>query len=108
MVTPDVKTFSCMDAKEMVVLTGLRIDSKRRSIHCKTRTQFLRLFQAKTDNFSYNDSSFVVQKAKEGTGRVVMWKEFALIYSYTLECSFMGPTSGIYKDCHFTSEMLIV
>jgi hypothetical protein len=38
----------------------------------------------------------------------VMWKEFALIYSYTLECSFMGPTSGIYKDCHFTSEMLIV
>lgn len=35
-----------------------------------------------------------------------MWKEFNLINSFTLECSFCGPTSGIYKDCHFTIAML--
>lgn len=35
-----------------------------------------------------------------------MWKEFNLINSFTLECSFCGPTSGLYKDCHFTITML--
>lgn len=35
-----------------------------------------------------------------------MWREFSLINSFTLECSFCGPTSGIYKDCHFTIPML--
>jgi hypothetical protein len=35
-----------------------------------------------------------------------MWKEFNLINSFTLECSFCGPTSGLYKDCHFTISLL--
>jgi hypothetical protein len=35
-----------------------------------------------------------------------MWREFNLINSFTLECSFCGPTNGIYKDCHFTIPML--
>lgn len=35
-----------------------------------------------------------------------MWKEFNLINSFTLEASFCGPTSGLYKDCHFTSSIL--
>lgn len=35
-----------------------------------------------------------------------MWKEFNLINSFTLECSFCGPTSGVYKDCHFTITLL--
>lgn len=36
-----------------------------------------------------------------------MWKEFSLINSFTLECSFCGPTRGLYKDCHFTISMLL-
>lgn len=35
-----------------------------------------------------------------------MWKEFNLINSFTLECSFCGPTNGLYKDCHFTIALL--
>lgn len=35
-----------------------------------------------------------------------MWKEFNLINSFTLECSFCGPTNGLYKDCHFTITLL--
>ena len=35
-----------------------------------------------------------------------MWKEFNLINSFTLECSFCGPTNGLYKDCHFTISLL--
>ena len=35
-----------------------------------------------------------------------MWKDFNLINSFTLECSFCGPTNGLYKDCHFTLSIL--
>jgi hypothetical protein len=35
-----------------------------------------------------------------------MWKEFNLINSFTLESSFCGPTTGLYKDCHFTIQHL--
>lgn len=35
-----------------------------------------------------------------------MWKEFSLINSFTLECTFCGPSSGLYKDCHFTTTLL--
>ena len=49
----------------------------------------------------------MIHKAKEATARVVMWKEFSLINSFTCECSFCGPTKGLYKDCHFTISMLL-
>jgi len=39
---------------------------------------------------------------KESCGRVVMWKEFQLINSFTLECSFQGANQGMFKDTHFT------
>ena len=64
------------------------------------------LFHKNTENFSFNNCNFVVQKAREATARVVMWKEFNLINSFTLECSFCGPTNGLYKDCHYTPTLL--
>jgi len=64
------------------------------------------LFSRNSEHFSFPNSNFVVQKARESTARVVMWREFSLINSFTLECSFCGPTSGVHKDCHFTIPML--
>jgi hypothetical protein len=64
------------------------------------------LFHKNTEHFSFNTCNFVVQKARESTARVVMWKEFNLINSFTLECSFCGPTNGLYKDCHFTIQLM--
>lgn len=43
-------------------------------------------------NFNFNGSSFVIHKSKESTGRVVMWREFQLINSFTCEASFCGPS----------------
>jgi hypothetical protein len=60
------------------------------------------LFHKNTEHFSFNNCNFVVQKSRESTARVVMWREFNLINSFTLECSFCGPTNGFYKDSHFT------
>jgi len=35
-----------------------------------------------------------------------MWREFNLINSFTLECSFCGPTKGNYAGCHFNTTVL--
>ena len=79
--------------------------SNQKAYRLKERI-FPYLFSKNIEHFSFQNCNFVVQKARESTARVVMWKEFNLINSFTLECSFCGPTSGPYKDCHFTIGLL--
>ena len=67
-----------------------------------------RLFSENNDMFGFEDCSFVVQKSKESTSRVVMWREFSLVNSFTLEASFMGPNQGIYANLHFNQTMLVI
>ena len=67
---------------------------------------FPKVFDSALDSFNFKDCSFVIQKDRESTGRVVVWKEFNVVNSFTLECSFCGPTAGVYKDCHFTPQTL--
>lgn len=64
------------------------------------------LFSKNYENFRFDSCNFSVQKARESTGRVVMWKEFNLINSFTLETSYLGPTEGRLQDCHFTISTL--
>ena len=58
--------------------------------------------------FSFNESSFVIQKCKETTGRVVVFREYNVLNSFTLECSFCGPNQGMRKDTHFNPGHLLV
>jgi hypothetical protein len=37
---------------------------------------------------------------------VVVWKEFNVINSFTLEASFCGASQGRFKDMHFTPLQL--
>jgi len=37
-----------------------------------------------------------------------MFREFGVKNAFTMECSFCGPTKGIYKDTHFSQKLLIV
>ncbi|XP_043943115.1 cytosolic carboxypeptidase 3 [Protopterus annectens] len=55
------------------------------------------------DKFSFSDCKFKVQKSKEGTGRVVMWK-LGVSNSYTMEASFCGSVIGRRKGTHFSTE----
>ena len=57
--------------------------------------------------FKFNGCSFAIQKIKESCGRVVMWREFQLINSFTCEASFCGASQGMYKGLHFNIDMLI-
>uniref|UniRef100_A0A669QC66 Cytosolic carboxypeptidase 2 n=1 Tax=Phasianus colchicus TaxID=9054 RepID=A0A669QC66_PHACC len=56
------------------------------------------------DKFSFSSCKFKVQKSKEGTGRVVMWR-MGIANSYTLEVAFGGSTLG-GRNSHFTVEDL--
>jgi cytosolic carboxypeptidase protein 2/3 len=64
------------------------------------------LFHKNSSIFSFADSSFGIQKAKESTARVVMWKEYNIINSYTLEASFCGPDFGKFADYHLNTDLL--
>ncbi|XP_039393693.1 cytosolic carboxypeptidase 2 isoform X9 [Mauremys reevesii] len=57
------------------------------------------------DKFSFRSCKFKVQKSKEGTGRIVMWR-MGIPNSYTMESTFSGSTLGRKSDSHFTSEDL--
>jgi hypothetical protein len=62
--------------------------------------------------FSFNDSHFRIEKSKESTARVVLFQEFEIVHSYTMEASFFGPENsaafggGFLGDMHFTEKDL--
>jgi hypothetical protein len=48
--------------------------------------------------FSYDSSRYVVQKSKESTARVTLWRELKNPHVYTLEASFCGAN---IVSCHY-------
>jgi len=56
--------------------------------------------------FNFNYSRFGVQKSKESTARVAMFKEIKIPTIYTWEASFWGNENGPNKGKHFTRENL--
>ncbi|XP_061172292.1 cytosolic carboxypeptidase 1-like [Saccostrea echinata] len=57
--------------------------------------------------FSWQNCSFVVEKAKETTARVVVWRQIGVIRSYTMESSYCGiDKDGKFKDQHISTFML--
>jgi hypothetical protein len=67
---------------------------------------FPKLMEKASDYFSFNDCLFGVQKAKESTARIVLFKEFGITNSYTIEASFCGASFGNKADFHFNQEEL--
>lgn len=49
-----------------------------------------------------------MNKSKEATARVAMYKEVKIPTIYTLEASFSGADRGNLKDHHFTTEHLML
>lgn len=64
------------------------------------------LLEKQAETFSFNDCAFSVQKSKESTARVVVWRELGISNSYTLESSFCGSDFGKFSDLHFNTDML--
>jgi len=56
-----------------------------------------KLLQQAAPSFSLGSCSFVVEKYKESTARVVIWRQLGVIRSYTMESSYCGCDQGPYK-----------
>lgn len=44
-----------------------------------------------------------MQRSKEGTARIALYKELSIPNIFTVECSFCGPS---FKDIHFSTKDL--
>jgi hypothetical protein len=76
---------------------------------CPGRTRlkervFPKVLEKVSEIFSFKDCVFGLQKSKEGTARIVMFKEMGIVNSYTLESSFCGSDFGKHADFHFSTE----
>ncbi|XP_054632653.1 cytosolic carboxypeptidase 2 [Dunckerocampus dactyliophorus] len=58
-----------------------------------------------SNKFCFKSCKFQVQKSKEGTGRIAMWR-LGIKNSYTMEATFGGSTLGDRKGTHFTTQDL--
>ncbi|XP_029392434.1 cytosolic carboxypeptidase 2 [Mus pahari] len=89
--------------KNNIFLYGCHSNNHKHWLH--ERVFPLMLSKNAPDKFSFDSCNFKVQKCKEGTGRVVMWR-MGIINSYTMESTFGGSTLGSKRDTHFTIEDL--
>lgn len=49
-----------------------------------------KLLSERTNIFRYHSSRFAVEKGKDSTARMVIWKELGIVHTYTLETSYFG------------------
>ncbi|XP_059959914.1 cytosolic carboxypeptidase 2 [Mesoplodon densirostris] len=89
--------------KSNIFLYGCNNSDRKFWLH--ERVFPLMLSKNAPDKFSFHSCNFKVQKCKEGTGRVVMWR-MGILNSYTVESTFGGSTLGDKRDTHFTPEDL--
>nr|XP_006212408.2 cytosolic carboxypeptidase 2 isoform X1 [Vicugna pacos]XP_031546539.1 cytosolic carboxypeptidase 2 isoform X1 [Vicugna pacos] len=89
--------------KNNIFLYGCNNSDRKFWLH--ERVFPLMLSRNAPDKFSFHSCNFKVQKCKEGTGRVVMWR-MGILNSYTMESTFGGSTLGNKRDTHFTTEDL--
>lgn len=103
------------EEREIVLCADFHGHSRKRNIFmygCTGRSRlkeriFPKLLEGVSEIFSFKDCVFGIQKAKEGTARIVLYKEMGIINSYTLESSFSGASFGKYADFHFNTDHLL-
>ena len=54
-------------------------------------------------SFSLANCSFMVEKSKESTARVVVWRQIGVVRSYTMESSYCGCDQGPYRVSNYSN-----
>ncbi|VDI71366.1 Hypothetical predicted protein [Mytilus galloprovincialis] len=57
--------------------------------------------QKAPDKFAFKSCKFNIKRCKESTGRVVMWRQFKILNSFTLEATFSGTIMNKNEYRHF-------
>nr|CAD7421336.1 unnamed protein product [Timema poppensis] len=56
--------------------------------------------------FTLSLCNFRVERSRETTARVTVWREYGVKRSYTMETSFCGCDRGLYQDQHLHTAHL--
>ncbi|XP_016077835.1 PREDICTED: cytosolic carboxypeptidase 3 [Miniopterus natalensis] len=91
--------------KENIFMYGCGGSDKCKALYLQQRIFPLMMSKNCPDKFSFSACKFNVQKSKEGTGRVVMWK-MGIRNSFTMEATFCGSTLGNKRGTHFNTKDL--
>jgi hypothetical protein len=99
---------------EIVLVCDMHGHSRKKNIFmygCSNKNSlkeqvFPKIFETNSDLFSFTDCEFGMQKSKEATARIVIYKEFEIVNSYTIESSFCGADFGKYRDLQFNPNHL--
>ena len=107
-----VKQF--VEETEVVLVCDMHGHSRKKNIFmygCSSKNSvkeevFPKLLETNSELFSFVDCEFGIQKSKESTARIVIYKEFGIVNTYTIESSFCGADIGKYRDYHFNTMHL--
>ncbi|XP_035110576.1 cytosolic carboxypeptidase 3 isoform X4 [Callithrix jacchus] len=91
--------------KENIFMYGCDGSHRSKTFYLQQRIFPLMLSKNCPDKFSFLACKFNVQKSREGTGRVVMWK-MGIRNSFTMEATFCGSTLGNKRGTHFSTKDL--
>ncbi|XP_072619082.1 cytosolic carboxypeptidase 3 isoform X1 [Vulpes vulpes] len=91
--------------KKNIFMYGCEGSDRCKALYLQQRIFPLMLSKNCPDKFSFSACKFNVQKSKEGTGRVVMWK-MGIKNSFTMEATFCGSTLGNKRGTHFNTKDL--
>ncbi|XP_060684991.1 cytosolic carboxypeptidase 3-like [Hemiscyllium ocellatum] len=86
--------------KQNIFMYGCQSRRRTVSSYAKQRVFPFMLSKNCCNKFCFQSCKFHVKRAKEGTGRVVVWR-MGVTNSYTLEATFCGSTLGNSGDVHF-------
>ncbi|KAM5255760.1 cytosolic carboxypeptidase 3 [Ctenodactylus gundi] len=89
--------------KQNIFMYGCDGSDRSKALYLQQRIFPLMLSKNCSDKFSFSSCKFNVQKSKEGTGRVVMWK-MGIRNSFTMEATFCGSTLGKKRGTHFNTK----
>ncbi|XP_065059496.1 cytosolic carboxypeptidase 1-like [Rhopilema esculentum] len=65
-----------------------------------------RILNAIAPAFSIQSCNYIMEKSKEATARIVVFKELGVVRSYTMESTYCGADQGPYKGNHFGTREL--
>ncbi|XP_074049739.1 cytosolic carboxypeptidase 3 isoform X7 [Macrotis lagotis] len=91
--------------KENIFMYGCEDSDEEKELCSGQRVFPFMLSKNCPNKFSFSACKFDVQKSKEGTGRVVMWK-MGIHNSFTMEATFCGSTIGNRQGTHFNTKDL--
>ncbi|KAM3828309.1 cytosolic carboxypeptidase 4 [Vipera latastei] len=91
--------------KETLWQAGCTIDTSKVTEDVGYRT-LPKILDKVAPAFLMSSCSFLLEKSRDSTARVVVWREMGVLRSYTMESTYSGCSHGLYKGLQMgTSEL---